>query len=179
LDEINFNPCWQNIAFVSQTSPLNILAAGTTCGAGGAWRSSPTQGTTALAGNNIGNTWNHIIAEWNGNTGDLSVYFGGSMSLTSVSGYPIYFVINTLNIGGAIGDQSGGVGDFNGSISNVQVYSTILPTNQIDNLNLEGLGGAPIPNARLIGWWPLDGNANDYSGNNNNGVPTNVRWVSS
>ena len=23
----------------------------------------------------------------------------------------------------------------------------------------------------LIGWWPLNGDANDYSGNNNNGVP--------
>ena len=177
LDEINFSPCWKNIAFVSQTSPLNILAAGTTCGAGGAWRSSPTQGPTTQAGSNVGNSWNHIIAEWNGNTGELFVYFDGSAGSTPVSGDPINFLINTVNIGGSIGQQ-GAVDYFNGSISNVQVYKTILSTNQIDNLNLAGIGGAPIPNAGLIGWWPLDGNANDYSGNNNNGVATNVQWVS-
>jgi hypothetical protein len=29
----------------------------------------------------------------------------------------------------------------------------------------------------LIGWWPLDGNAEDYSVNRNNGTPTNVTYV--
>ena len=29
----------------------------------------------------------------------------------------------------------------------------------------------------LVGWWPLNGNANDYSGNNNNGVPTGVIYT--
>ena len=167
----------QNIAVVSQTSPLNILAAGTTCGAGGAWRSSPTQGPTTEAGSNVGNSWNHIIAEWNGNTGELFVYLDGSTSSTIVSGNPINFLINMVNIGGPIGQQ-GAVVYFNGSISNVQVYKTILSTNQIDNLNLAGIGGAPISNVGLVGWWPLDGNANDYSGNGNNGVATNVQWVS-
>ena len=40
------------------------------------------------------------------------------------------------------------------------------------------MGGAPIAGAGLVDWWPLDGNANDYSGNGNNGVATNVQWVS-
>ena len=177
LDEITFTNCWKNIAFVSQTSPLNIFAAGTTCGAGGAWRSSPSQGPLSMAGNNVGNTWNHIIAEWNGNTGELFVYFDGSNSSYQVSGDPIYFFINTVNIGGAI-SELGDVNYFDGSISNVQVYDTILSVNQINNLNLTGKGGAPIPNAGLVGWWPLDGNANDYSANNNNGVATNVNWIS-
>ena len=177
LDEINFTNCWKNIAFVSQTSPLNIFAAGTTCGAGGAWRGSPSQGPTAMAGNNVGNTWNHIIAEWDGNTGELFVYFDGSTTSYQVSGDPIYFFIDTVNIGGAI-SEIGDVNYFNGSISNVQVYDTILSVNQINTLNLTGKGGAPIPNAGLVDWWPLDGNANDYSVNNNNGVATNINWVS-
>ena len=67
---------------------------------------------------------------------------------------------------------------FNGKLSNVEVYSSILSNNQVSSLYLEGQGGAPIPNAGLVDWWPLDGNANDYSANNNNGVATNVNWVS-
>ena len=31
------------------------------------------------------------------------------------------------------------------------------------------VGGAPIDLQNLVGWWPLNGNAHDYSGNNNNG----------
>jgi hypothetical protein len=29
----------------------------------------------------------------------------------------------------------------------------------------------------LIGYWSLDGTANDTSGNGNNATPTNVTWV--
>jgi hypothetical protein len=67
---------------------------------------------------------------------------------------------------------------YNGSIANVQIYNAVLSAQQIDLLYSEGMGGAPLPNAGLVGWWPLDGNANDYSGNNNNGVAYNVQWVS-
>jgi hypothetical protein len=29
----------------------------------------------------------------------------------------------------------------------------------------------------LIGWWPLDGNTEDYTVNQNHGVNSNVTWV--
>ena len=67
---------------------------------------------------------------------------------------------------------------FDGELSNGQVYSDNLSQQQIKTLYLEGIHGGPILNAGLIGWWPLDGNANDYSGNNNNGVAASVQWVS-
>ncbi len=53
--------------------------------------------------------------------------------------------------------------------SNVQIYNTTLSTNDIHALYLEGIGGAPVKIQNLIGWWPLNGNLNDYSGNNYNG----------
>ena len=62
---------------------------------------------------------------------------------------------------------------FSGSIANVQIYNTSLSANEVQALYLEGIGGAPIDLQNLVGWWPLNGNANDYSGNGNNGVPTN------
>ena len=67
---------------------------------------------------------------------------------------------------------------FNGSIANVQAYSFSLSQSQITQIYERGIGGAPISNVGLVGWWPLDGNVNDYSGNNNNGVASNVQWVS-
>ncbi|MDE1822961.1 MAG: hypothetical protein KGH50_01415, partial [Candidatus Micrarchaeota archaeon] len=44
----------------------------------------------------------------------------------------------------------------------------------------EGIGGAPIDLQHLIGWWPLNGNANDYSGSNNQGTITGpIVWSAS
>ncbi len=74
-------------------------------------------------------------------------------------------------------DNSGRV--FDGQIANVQLYNTSLDANSIMALYQEGIGGAPIDLQNLVGWWPLNGNANDYSGNGNNGVPTNVVYTSS
>ncbi len=68
---------------------------------------------------------------------------------------------------------------FDGSISNVQLYNTSLSANEVTALYDEGIGGVPLNLNNLVGWWPLNGNANDYSGNLNNGVPTNVVFTSS
>ncbi|MGC8629306.1 MAG: hypothetical protein ACP5T4_03825, partial [Candidatus Micrarchaeia archaeon] len=67
---------------------------------------------------------------------------------------------------------------FNGFIANFQVYNTYLSANQIKSLYQEGIGGAPIDLQHLVAWWPLNGNANDYSGDGNNGVPNSVNFVS-
>ena len=64
-----------------------------------------------------------------------------------------------------------------GIIANVQIYNTSLSANEIQALYLEGIGGAPIDLQNLVGWWPLNGNANDYSGNDNNGQAYNVSFV--
>jgi len=67
---------------------------------------------------------------------------------------------------------------FIGQMANVQLYNTSLSANGIQALYREGIGGAPIDLQHLVAWYPLNGNANDYSGNGNNGVPTNVIFVS-
>ncbi len=66
----------------------------------------------------------------------------------------------------------------NGQVADVQMYDITLNSNQIAMLYKQGYGGLPVTTNGLIAWLPLDGNANDYSGNNNNGVATNVQWVS-
>ncbi len=66
---------------------------------------------------------------------------------------------------------------FNGLIANMQIYSTDLSQQQLQQLYYEGIGSGPLQNSSLMGWWPLDGNANDYSRYNNTGYPYNMSYV--
>ena len=43
----------------------------------------------------------------------------------------------------------------------------------------EGIGGAPLDLHNLVGWWPLNGNLNDYSGNNHTSYSTNAVYTNS
>jgi hypothetical protein len=55
-------------------------------------------------------------------------------------------------------------------IANVQIYSTTLTPKEVQYLYQQGLGGGPVRLQNLVGWWPLNGDAKDYSGNNNHGT---------
>lgn len=68
--------------------------------------------------------------------------------------------------------------DFHGFVSNVQMYNSSLSQSEIQALYLEGIGGAPIDLQNLMGWWPLNGNTNDYSGNGENGYIYSVSYGS-
>ncbi len=74
-----------------------------------------------------------------------------------------------------IGPSGGGVYPFNWPsapdyVANIQVYNISLDASEVESLYNEGIGGAPIDLQHLVGWWPLNGNANDYSGNGNAGT---------
>ena len=88
----------------------------------------------------------------------------GTITLDSNPGYISYW-------------HSGEPQEFNGVISNVQLYNTALSAGQVANLYSEGIGGTPIASAGNIGWWSLNNNANDGSGSGNNGAATNVAYT--
>ena len=74
----------------------------------------------------------------------------------------------------------GGEGGYSAvSIADMQMYNSSLDYPSVNALYQEGIGGVPIDLHNLVGWWPLNGNANDYSGNGNNGVPTNILFANS
>ena len=60
-----------------------------------------------------------------------------------------------------------GTGGLYGKVANIQMYSAALSASQVTELYDLGLSGIPIQSKNLVGWWPLDGNLNDYSGNGN------------
>ncbi len=128
-----------------------------------------TNGPTTLTSTNsiCNNVWSHIVLTYSGSAATLyinGVNAGGAGSITFLSS-----------------SQDAGIGraparallPFNGLISDVQIYNTALTANQVKSLYSEGTGGIPLSSG-LVGWWPLNGNANDYSGNGNTGIPTNV-----
>ncbi len=107
----------------------------------------------------------------------IALYIDGQIvgSPTSITAINLS-TINQFDIGYNFNGNGYG---FNGTMANVQVYGTSLSSNEIEALYLEGIGGAPISLQNLVAWYPLNGNAQDYSGNNNNGKSTNVTFTSS
>ncbi|TRZ47070.1 LamG domain-containing protein [bacterium] len=116
--------------------------------------------------------WVQLSVVVNGTS--LKGYVNGRQVVSDVSGGNVVNPVNNYNIGR---DPSYG-SYFNGTLGNAQIYNTSLSANQILALYLESIGGAPMKLQNLVGWWPLNGNTNDYSGNNNNGVPTAVTFTS-
>ncbi|MDE1856864.1 MAG: hypothetical protein KGH98_02140 [Candidatus Micrarchaeota archaeon] len=84
--------------------------------------------------------------------------------------------VNAIQIGSMI--YSGSQQSFNGTILNIQMYNSTLTSNQANQIYAQGIGAQPLPNSGLVGWWPLNGNANDYSGKGSNGYSANVVYQS-
>lgn len=101
--------------------------------------------------------WYNIIITKNGTT--YSLYKDGVKNGTVNSTYKIPDIASNLKIG--YGEQGGF--NFNGAIDDVRIYNRALNEQEIQALYREDTSG-------LIGYWPFNGNANDESGNGNNGI---------
>ncbi len=77
-----------------------------------------------------------------------------------------------------IGGSYGSYGYMNGTITGVQFYNTSLSTNQILSLYQSGIAGQPISGQPLVGFWPLEGDTNDYGGLFNTAFPSNIAYGS-
>jgi len=141
-----------------------------------------------LASNNnyINGKWHQIVGTWSAPSGtpansvQFSIYVDGNITPSTTwtnGGTPPTSPFTGLG-GTVIGYHQAWNIYFNGNIANVQIYNTSLSANEIQALYLEGIGGTPINLQHLVAWWPLNGNANDYSGNGNNGQASNVNFVS-
>ncbi len=77
---------------------------------------------------------------------------------------------NSIVVGTGFGAQATSYGYFSGQISNLQIYDTALTSAQVQELYNSGIAGSPVSASSLSGWWPLDGDAKDYSAYLNNGT---------
>ncbi len=115
--------------------------------------------------------WNFMAGTLSGTT--LTLYLNSYQYPAITLGAPSISSTDILNIGIEDGGSPAGVG----MIAGIQIYNTSLSANEIQYLYTEGIGGAPLNLQNIVGWWPLNGNANDYSGNNNNAVPSGVTYT--
>ncbi len=167
---------------LSGTSALPEMCV--SCGTGGIgpliymggsnYRYFQSTGASAIDG-----AWHFISFSVPGNAltsiASSSVYIDGAAAT-------VYTTIDTAAQSAIAGPFYIGAGlnyGFPGTIANVQFYNTTLSANEITSLYQEGIGGAPIKLNNLVGWWPLNGDTKDYSGNNNNGAASSVTFTSS
>ena len=124
-------------------------------------------------------SWHNLVIT---NTASLINFYVDGMLVTSTGVSGITPLSWSGNLGIGYPPDVPTQDPFNGLISNVQIYNTSLDANSVKALYQEGIGGAPIRLQNLTAWWPLNGNPNDYSGDLNNGAPTNViytnQWLS-
>ncbi len=124
-----------------------------------------------FASNLPSNEWENLAAVMDGNV--LTLYVNGKQTAQYTGLNHTSIDNKTLNIG--FGDSY-----FNGSIADLQVYNTSLTSSNITELYSSGLAGGPVSYRYLVGWWPLLGTPNDYSGNGNVGFANSgVSYVGS
>ncbi|MDE1849596.1 MAG: hypothetical protein KGI00_02595 [Candidatus Micrarchaeota archaeon] len=122
-------------------------------------------------------TWYFVCFTYDYAANQGAYYYNGTQYSTTLSqgNGPAAQRTGHLVIGAGEG-PGGGTGYSNIYAADVQIYNTSLDNTTIKRLYQEGIGGAPVDLQHLVGWWPLNGNANDYSGNNNQGTSTSVVW---
>ena len=135
-------------------------------------------GVTVNNNNLNSGTWQFVAIVYS--YGSLTGYVDGSSAQTSTSLYgvspiPQPIISNVATIGY---DQCDNSEYFTGFLSNIQVYDTALSQADIESLYQEGIGGPPINLQSIVGWWPLNGNANDYSGYGNDGTSYGIAYSS-
>ncbi len=120
------------------------------------------------------NQWNQACLTYNHQASQAFVYVNGvQYSGTYTSGYMATAGTGNLILG--VGEN----GYSNVQLANFQLYNTSLSQNEITALYDEGIGGHPLAISNLVGWWPLNGDVNDYSGNNHDGQATNIIYTGS
>ncbi len=134
-----------------------------------------TSVASATAINN-GN-WHNLIGVWTGSNSLALLYVDGKLANTGSMTFSASGLDNVIGAWCTGANGTSCAQNFNGMISNLQVYNTSFSSNDVTTLYDEGIGGAPIALQWLVGWWPLNGDANDYSGNGNNGAASNVIYT--
>jgi hypothetical protein len=111
------------------------------------------------------NKWSFIAFSQSGTA--LTIYFNSNSQSFTATSAPMP-VLGSVILGDDV--ELSSRPSYEILLANVQIYNTALTPQEIQYLYQQGLGGGPIRLGSLVGWWPLNGDAKDYSGNNNHGT---------
>jgi PKD repeat protein len=114
-----------------------------------------------------GTNWQHIVGTYSVTDGTIKAYENGLL----VSQVPYTNGLThsgDLYIGGAVVSAYQDDGGFDGLINEVRIYNRELSSNEV--AQLYAIGQPQTLNDGLVAYYPFNGNANDASGNGNNGT---------
>ena len=165
---------YQGFGFTGDSSlVLHRCSSADTCSNSGCGSGTATSSLLFSSQSALNNEWHFIAVSVN-----YPDYFFQFDNMTgNVSNSNSYSSKLGVSIGTQYAQCDGNA--YSGMISNVQLYNSALSANELNVLYQEGIGGVPINIQNLVGWWPLNGNANDYSGNGNDGISTDVNYTGS
>jgi hypothetical protein len=120
-------------------------------------------------------SWHHFSLVYKLQTGILRLFLDGIQVDSSVESIYEYYTINNPN--SRFGNYHFNSFYFRGKLDDISLYNRALTQQEITNLyNASTSAPAPCPTlpanlqTGLVGYWPFCGNANDESGNGNNGT---------
>jgi hypothetical protein len=130
----------------------------------------------AITSNSLGR-WYFSCFTYNQSASSASYYLdavpyaasGGVAGLPSTSSGKLVFGTGVTG--------PGATGYSNVAIADVQLYNSSLTPQQVRDLYSRGMYGMPLAGHSLVGWWPLLGDANDYSGRGNDGFASGVVYA--
>lgn len=161
-----------NLAVHSSKLLLQAYNSGTATG---------TFGTTVLANDQ---KWHHVVAVYDGSANTYKAYLNGNTSSadaslsSNISGHEA-----TLKLGRYYQNEAD-ANAFAGKIDQVRIYSTALDSDQIAELYNEKQdyitkdASDPFGDSNSVALYEMENNANDTSGNGNNGTTSNVTFTS-
>lgn len=120
------------------------------------------------------NTWNHAVVTYEANV--VKVYLNGAyIGSTSVT-CPVTTANTTCYIGASNPSIWACVAYFNGKIDDLAMYNRVLSASEVTTLYNGDVAVTSCPPLSgtltngIVAYYPFCGNANDASGNNNNGT---------
>ncbi len=118
------------------------------------------------------NSWTNIV--WVYSNTNLYLYINGSLTTTSTI-LNINTTAQNFMFGNTVLNSLGQYEKYKGAIDDVVIWNRALTQQEITNIYNSSLPQtaclpANVPTTGLVGYWPFCGNANDESGNGNNGT---------
>ncbi|MDE1865400.1 MAG: hypothetical protein KGH94_02040 [Candidatus Micrarchaeota archaeon] len=127
---------------------------------------SPTQMDSNVVG-----VWNAFCFTYNTSA---SYYYFNSTPHQATLNTGVYGVSGS----GSIVIGGGPSGHSSVSVADLQLYNTSISQARVSGLYNQGPFAEPTNSSGLVGWWPLLGDGNDYSGNGFVGFPSNMAYTS-
>ena len=121
-------------------------------------------------------TWTFLTGVYNANTGAVQLYVNGTDSGGDATDPTPVAADGPLEIGAEKWDGQAGTGNFDGSITNVEVYPSALSATEVANLYGQGRTGGDITRDALTTTWQVDQLGQVTAETNPDGVTTSYAY---